>query len=70
MNWLWRCSHHNRALCAKDRVYIHALVQNPDDLYLLTANLFVKDYMATLWKFTVALANFVASFADVWVFGK
>jgi len=47
------------SLCAKDGVHIHALMQDSDDLDVLATNLLVKNNMASLWKFSVAISDFI-----------
>ncbi|ATD28987.1 hypothetical protein FORC55_3003 [Vibrio cholerae] len=75
MQLLWlslvvmRCQPLRRALCAKNWIHIHAFVEDTDNLYILTADLTIKYYVASLWKLSVAIANFVTGFTNVRIFG-
>ncbi len=60
-----RCSHLNAALCAKNWIHIHAFVEDTDNFNILTADLTIKYYVASLWKLSVAIANFVTGFTNV-----
>ena len=44
-------------------------LEDTDNLYILTADLTIKDYVASLWEFPIAIANFVTGFTNVRVFG-
>ena len=52
----------NQALCAKVNIYIHAFVQNSDNLYSILTGWSEKYYMASLRKFQVAFPDFITGF--------
>ena len=43
-------------------------MKNTDDFNLLAADLLIKNDVATLKKFTIAVSDFIACFTDVGVF--
>ena len=57
-------------LHAKDRIHIDTLMQDSDDLDVLTTNLLIKNNMASLWKLSVVISDFVTRFTNVRVFSE
>ena len=57
-------------LHAKDWTHIHTLMQDSDDLDVLTTSLLIKNNMASLWKLSVAISDFIARFTNVRVFSE